>query len=77
MVKVLIIIVSSECFHQGNFISKYHKIFTDDLPKQNTGCNCKTTGLVACTCIPATLEAELQNGVSWIPVGGNSPSIGG
>ena len=77
MVKVLIIILSSECFHQGNFIPKYHKFFTDNLPKQNTGCSCKTTGLVACTCIPATLEAELQNGVSSIPVGGNSPSIGG
>ena len=77
MVKVLIIIVSSECFHQGNFILKYHKIFTDTLAKQNTGCSCKTTGLVAFTCIPATLEAELQNGVSSIPVGGNSPSIGG
>ena len=34
-------------------------------------------GVVACTCDPATLEAEFQNGVGLIPVGGNSPSIGG
>ena len=34
-------------------------------------------GVVACTCNPATLEAEFRNGVSLIPVGGNSPSIGG
>ena len=34
-------------------------------------------GVVACTCNPATLEAEFQNGVGSIPVGINSPSIGG
>ena len=33
-------------------------------------------GVVACTCNPATLEAEFWNGMSSIPVGGNSPSIG-
>ena len=34
-------------------------------------------GVVTCTCNPATLEAEFRNGVGSIPVGGNSPSIGG
>ena len=34
-------------------------------------------GVVACTCNPATLEAEFRNGAGSIPVGGNSPSIGG
>ena len=34
-------------------------------------------GVVACTCNPATLEAEFRNRVGSIPVGGNSPSIGG
>ena len=34
-------------------------------------------GVVACMCNPATLEAEFRNGVGSIPVGGNSPSIGG
>ena len=34
-------------------------------------------GVVACTCNPATLEAEFRNGVGSVPVGGNSPSIGG
>ena len=38
--------------------------------------NCQR-GVVACTCNPATLEAEFRNGVGSIPVGGNSPSIGG
>ena len=42
---------------------------------------CKTKsiqpGVVACTCNPATLEAEFRNGVGSVPVGGNSPSIGG
>ena len=33
--------------------------------------------VVACTCNPATLEAEFRNGVATIPVGGNSPSTGG
>ena len=34
-------------------------------------------GVVACTCNPATLEAEFRNGVGSVPVEGNSPSIGG
>ena len=34
-------------------------------------------GVVACTCNPAALEAEFRNSVGSIPVGGNSPSIGG
>ena len=29
--------------------------------------------VVACTCNPATLEAEFRNGVGSIPVAGNSP----
>ena len=33
--------------------------------------------LVTCTCNPATLKAEFPNGVGSMPVGGNSPSIGG
>ena len=33
--------------------------------------------VVACICNPATLETAFQNGVGSIPVGGNSPSIGG
>ena len=32
---------------------------------------------MACTCNPATFEAEFRNGVGSIPVGGNSLSIGG
>ena len=32
---------------------------------------------VACTCNPATLDAEFRNGLGSIPVRGNSPSIGG
>ena len=36
-----------------------------------------STGVVGWTCNPATLEAEFWNGVGSIPVGGNSPSIGG
>ena len=36
-----------------------------------------TPGVVACTCNPATLEAEFRNDVDSIPVGGDSPSIGG
>ena len=32
---------------------------------------------MACTCNPATKEAEFQNSVGPVPVGGNSPSIGG
>ena len=35
------------------------------------------TGVVARTINPGTLGAEFQNGVGSIPVGGNSPSIGG
>ena len=34
-------------------------------------------GLVACTCNPATLEAEFRNGEGSIRVRGNSASIGG
>ena len=33
--------------------------------------------VVACTCNPATSEAEFRNGVGSISVGGNSPSIDG
>ena len=33
--------------------------------------------VVACICNPATLEAAFQNGAGSVPVGGNSPSIGG
>ena len=36
----------------------------------------KMLGVMTCTCNPATLEAEFWNGVSSIPVGGNSPLIG-
>ena len=39
--------------------------------------NEKKPDVVACTCNPATLEAEFRNGVGSVPVGGNSPSIGG
>ena len=35
------------------------------------------SGVVACTCNLATLEAEFRNRVGSIPVGGNSPSMGG
>ena len=34
-------------------------------------------GVVACTCNPATQEAEFGNGVGSISVGGDSPLIGG
>ena len=34
-------------------------------------------GVVACTCNPATLKAQLRNGLGSLPVRGNSPSIGG
>ena len=34
-------------------------------------------GVVPCTCNPATLDAEFRNRVGLIPVGGNSPLIGG
>ena len=37
----------------------------------------ENVGVVACTCNPATLEAEFRNGVGSVPVGRNSPSIGG
>ena len=33
--------------------------------------------VVACTCNSATEEAEFWNGVGSIPLGGNSPLIGG
>ena len=35
------------------------------------------TGVVACTCNPATLDVEFWNGVGSISVEGKSPSIGG
>ena len=34
-------------------------------------------GVVACICNPATSEAEFRNDVGSVPVGGNSPLIGG
>ena len=34
-------------------------------------------GVVACTCNPATLEAEIRNGDDSTPVGGNSLLIFG
>ena len=34
-------------------------------------------GVVASTYNPAILEAEFQNGMGVIPIGANSPSIGG
>ena len=37
----------------------------------------KESSVVACTCNPASEEAEFRNGVGSIPVGGNSPLIGG
>ena len=40
-------------------------------------CSGMQPGVVACTCNSATLEAEFWNGVGSIPVGGNSPSVGG
>ena len=36
----------------------------------------KAPGVVTCTCNPAALKAEFQNGVGSVPVGGNSLSIG-
>ena len=33
--------------------------------------------VMGCSCNPATLEAGFQNRVGSIPVGGNSPSVGG
>ena len=35
------------------------------------------SGVVACTCNPATLDAEFRNGVGSISVGGNGLLIGG
>ena len=35
------------------------------------------SGLVAWTCNPAIFDAGFRNDVGSIPVGGNSPSIGG
>ena len=37
----------------------------------------KKTGLVSCTCNPATLEAEFQNSVGSVTVGSDIPLIGG
>ena len=51
--------------------------------KATPSCNGLTTleaelpGLLACSCNPATLEAEFRNGVGSIPVVGNSTSIAG
>ena len=56
------------------------------VPDSNRLINCDNTEgigeaiqvcVVACTCNPATQEAEFRNGVGSIPVGGNSSSIGG
>ena len=33
------------------------------------------SGVMACNCNPATLEAEFRNSVGSVPVGDNSPSI--
>ena len=44
--------------------------------KKNVGPNLSPI-VVAYTCNPATLEVEFGNGVGSIPVGVNSPSIGG
>ena len=41
------------------------------------GANFQLIKLVACTSNPATLVAEVLNGMSSVPLGGNSPSIGG
>ena len=48
-----------------------------ELDKKATLRSLFSLGVVACTCNPATLEAEFWNSVGSIPVGGNSPSIGG
>ena len=42
-----------------------------------SGLSWGSPGVVACTCNSATLEAKYRNVVGSIPVGGNSPSIGG
>ena len=42
-----------------------------------SGLSWGSPGVVACTCNPATLEPKYWNVVGSIPVGGNSPSIGG
>ena len=39
--------------------------------------NLYKAGVVVCTCNTATLEAKFWNDVGSMPVGGNSPSIGG
>ena len=44
---------------------------------RGAGASTELPGVVACTCNPATLEAEFRNGMGSIPVGGNGPSIGG
>ena len=38
---------------------------------------CSEQGVMACTCIPTTLETEFRNGVGSIPFGSSSPSIDG
>ena len=35
------------------------------------------SGVVACTCNPATVDAEFQNGMGSVLVLGDRPSIGG
>ena len=40
-------------------------------------CHVIMPGVLVCTCNLATLENEFRNGVDSIPVGGNSPSMGG
>ena len=54
--------------------SSYNMVFKYRSSRSKVFCK---TGVVACTCNPATLEAEFRNGVGSVPVGGNSPSIGG
>ena len=59
-------------------VSQRDQSVKDDLPcltgKRQTHV---LPGVVACACNPATLETGFWNGVRSIPVGGNTPSIGG
>ena len=48
-----------------------------DIDTKLSGVVALKPGVTACTCNPATLEVEFRNGMGSIPVGGNSPSIGG
>ena len=54
----------------------HHPIFPSSSVPHHI-CSYKVLGVVACTCNPATLEAEFQKGVSSMPVEGESPSFGG